>query len=250
MSRECPSPLLTIGPTVPSFYLDNRIEYDKDYGINLHHFDNRTSITHWLTTRPPKSVVYVSFGSIASLSNTQMEELAWGLKASGCDFLWVVRASEVGKLPPGFEKEAGERGLLVRWCPQLEVLASEAIGCFFTHCGWNSILEALALGVPMIGMPQWVDQPTNAMLMQDVWKVGVRVKVDKEGLVMREEIANCINEVMVGERSEEIRQNAKRLKDMAKNAFSQGGTSDKNIDEFISKIERSKLGERSEEITT
>lgn len=234
MSREIP--LLTIGPMIPSLYLDNRIEYDKAYGLNLYNLDSTTSTTHWLSTKPPKSIVYVSFGSMANLSDTQMEELAHGLKASGFDFLWVVRASEEDKLPPGFIEEVEERGVLVRWCNQLEVLANEAVGSFFTHCGWNSTLEALALGVPMIGMPQWTDQPTNAKLIQDLWKVGLRVKADKEGIVTREEIADRIREVMVGERSEEVRENAKRWKDLTKKVASQGGSSDRNIDEFVSKI--------------
>ncbi|KAJ8435146.1 hypothetical protein Cgig2_018974 [Carnegiea gigantea] len=236
MSRECPTPLLTIGPTVPSLYLDNKIEDDKDYGLNLFYLGSIDRITHWLSTKPPKSVVYVSFGSMACLPDTQMEELARGLKACGHDFLWVVRASEEDKLPSSFAEEVRQSGLLVRWSPQLEVLANEAIGCFFTHCGWNSTVEALALGVPMIGMPQWTDQPMNAKLIQDVWKVGVRVKVDKDGLVTREEIEDRIKEVMVGERGEEIRENAKRWRDLTNNAYSQGGSSDRMITEFVSKV--------------
>jgi len=235
MSREWPTPVLTIGPTVPSLFLGNRIEYDKDYGLHLFYLENIARITHWLSTKPPRSVVYVSFGSMACLPNTQMEELAWGLKACGYDFLWVVRASEEDKLPSGFAEEVRETGLLVGWSPQLEVLANEAIGCFFTHCGWNSTVEAVSLGVPMIGMPQWTDQPMNAKLIQDFWKVGVRVEVDN-GLVTRKEIEDRIKEVMVGEKGDEIRENAKRWKDVTKNACSQGGSSERMINEFVSKV--------------
>ncbi|KAL2920776.1 UDP-glycosyltransferase 74F2 [Bienertia sinuspersici] len=236
MSKE--SPLLTIGPTIPSIYVDNRIAYDKDYGLNLYHLDP-TPTLNWLSTKHPRSVIYVSFGSMACLSKNQIEELAFGLKQSDHHFLWVVRASEEGKLPKDFANEVAAKGLIVRWSPQLEVLASEAVGCFFTHCGWNSTLEALVLGVPMIGMPQWTDQPTDAKLIEDVWKVGVRVKVNEDGIVKSEEILNCINEVMIGERREELIENANRWKDLIKKAMSSGGSSDKNIDEFVCKISRS-----------
>ena len=57
----------------------------------------------------------------------------------------------------------------------MDGLSHPAVGCFFTHCGWNSMVEALSLGVPMVAMPLWTDQTTNAKLIEDLWKVGVRV---------------------------------------------------------------------------
>ncbi|KAK9265578.1 hypothetical protein L1049_007410 [Liquidambar formosana] len=229
------SPLMTIGPTIPSIYLDNRIENDKDYGLNLFTLDP-SACTNWLSSKPIGSVIYVSFGSMANLGEQQMEELAWGLKGSNYYFLWVVRASEEAKLPKGFAEEMEDKGLLVNWSPQLEVLASEAVGCFFTHCGWNSTVEALSLGVPMVGMPQWTDQTTNTKFVEDVWRVGIRVKVDDDGIVRREEIEFCIREVMEGERGKEMKNNARKWKELAKEAVDEGGTSDKNIDEFVSKL--------------
>ncbi|KNA14196.1 hypothetical protein SOVF_109460, partial [Spinacia oleracea] len=215
MSKECP--LLTIGPTIPSFYVDKRIPLDKDYGLSLYHLDP-TPTTNWLSTKPQNSVVYVSFGSMACLPKAQIEELAWGLKQSDYHFLWVVRASEEDKLPKGFANEVAAKGLIVTWSPQLEVLASEAVGCFFTHCGWNSTLEALVMGVPMIGMPQWTDQPTVAKFVEDVWNVGVRVKVNEEGLVRREEVKRRIIEVME-QRNGKLVENSNRWKDLVNKAI-------------------------------
>ncbi|CAL9028282.1 unnamed protein product [Prunus brigantina] len=258
MSKVCH--MLTIGPTIPSTYLDNRIEDDKEYGVHLYKIDSVCSA--WLNCKPPGSVIYVAFGSMASLSHKQMEELALGLKGSGFYFLWVVKESEEAKLPPNFKEElelerststsedGGKgKGLIVTWSPQLEVLSNEAVGCFFTHGGWNSTIEALSLGVPMIVMPQWTDQPTNSKLVQDVWKVGVRVKVDhhhhhhdannitdENGIVAREEIESCIRKVMEGETAIEIKKNAKKWKSLAMEAVSDGGTSDTNIHEFLSKL--------------
>lgn len=220
-----------IGPTVPSMFLDKRLEDDKDYGLSLFKPDADTCLT-WLDSKQPGSVVYVSFGSLASLEGEQMIELARGLQMSGSHFLWVVRDLE-WKLPASFIEETSDKGLVVSWSPQLEVLAHKSVGCFMTHCGWNSTLEALSLGVPMVAMPQWTDQPTNAKFVADVWKVGIRVKVNEGGMVSREEISECIKEIMEGEKGTEIRKNSEKWRDLARNAVDEGGSSDKNIDEFI-----------------
>ncbi|XVE72645.1 hypothetical protein DITRI_Ditri11bG0054600 [Diplodiscus trichospermus] len=225
----------TIGPTIPSMYLDKRLENDKDYGMNL--FKPKTSAClSWLSGKPKGSVVYVSFGSFASLGVEQMAELAWALKGSNCYFLWVVREREEAKLPNNFIDEAREKGLVVTWCPQLEVLSHESIGCFLTHCGFNSVLEALSLGVPMLAMPQWTDQGTNAKHVEDVWRIGIRVRPDEKGLVRKEVVELCIKEIMEGEKGKEAKKNAIKWKDLAKKAVEEGGTSDKNIDEFVAKL--------------
>ncbi|KAK6238767.1 hypothetical protein QUC31_004236 [Theobroma cacao] len=115
-----------------------------------------------------------------------MEEIAWGLKGSESYFLWVVRASEEAKLPKDFmDQETSEKGSVVTWCPQLEVLQHEATGCFVTHCGWNSTLEALSLGVAMVGVPQWTDQSTNAKYIMDVWEMGLKAPADEKGIVRK-----------------------------------------------------------------
>ncbi|XWS75971.1 hypothetical protein CRYUN_Cryun01aG0137100 [Craigia yunnanensis] len=88
-----------------------------------------------------------------------MTELGWALKGSNCYFLWVVRKTEEAKLPKNFIEETWEKGLVVTLCPQLEVLSHESIGCFLTHCDFNSVLESLSLGVPMLAMPQGRTKP-------------------------------------------------------------------------------------------
>ncbi|XVF09228.1 hypothetical protein REPUB_Repub07fG0074200 [Reevesia pubescens] len=226
-------PVVMIGPMVPSFYLDHQIEGDTSYGASLWKQDNDQCLK-WLDSKPLKSVVYVSFGSMASISTKQFEEIAWGLKASNMPFLWVAKEFE-DEEQLEFIDSIGERGLFVTWCNQLEVLAHQAVGCFITHCGWNSTLEGLSLGVPMVGVPQWSDQPTNAKFLADVWKVGVRAKND-EGIVTREELEKCLREVMIGERSGEIKSNASKWKEHAKRAVNVGGSSDRNIDEFLAKL--------------
>ncbi|KAL2507174.1 UDP-glycosyltransferase 74E2 [Forsythia ovata] len=221
MASKCP--ILTIGPTIPQLHMD-----DNDYGLSLFK-PNAEDYMKWLDTKENSSVVYISFGSMVTPGEEQMEEIARGLVESNCFFLWVVRAEEESKLPRDF---VSEKGLIVNWCSQLLVLAHPAVGCFLTHCGWNSTLEALSLGVPTVAMAQWTDQTTTAKLIADVWQTGIRTKADENGLVTREEIAGSIREVMQEERGNEIRRNAKRWKQLAKEAVSEGGSSHNNITEF------------------
>nr|AFJ52954.1 UDP-glycosyltransferase 1 [Linum usitatissimum] len=221
----------TIGPTLPSFYLDKELPDDKDYGLSFFKPANE-ACSKWLQSKPKRSVVYVSFGSLADLGPEHVEELCWGLKNSNHYFLWVVRSSEEAKLPQMFKAEMAEKGLIVSWCSQLEVLTSGAVGCFVTHCGWNSTLEAMSLGVPMVAMPQWNDQTTNAKFIMDVWKIGVKAAGDEHGMVGREVIEKCIREVMEVEKGEEMRRNAEKLKKLMKDAVSESGTSHRNITEF------------------
>ncbi|XP_071940410.1 UDP-glycosyltransferase 74E2-like [Coffea arabica] len=228
-------PIKTIGPTIPSMYLDKRLQDDKQYGLSRF-MPMTNDCMPWLNERSTSSVVYVSFGSLAELDAEQMEEVAQGLRTSNYYFLWVVRESESNKLPKDFVKETSDRGLFISWCPQLEVLAHKSIGCFITHCGWNSTLEALSLGVPMIGMPQWIDQSTNAKFVMDIWKTGIKAQPDETGIVRRDVIHECISVVMEGEKGQEIRKNADNWKDLARKAFDDGGSSDKNIKDFVSEL--------------
>ncbi|KAL0383325.1 UNVERIFIED_CONTAM: UDP-glycosyltransferase 74E2 [Sesamum calycinum] len=196
-----------IGPTIPSMYLDKRLHDDKEYGLNI--FKTTTDVcTNWLSKKQPKSVIYISFGSLAQLSVEQIEELAHALTTLNKHFLWVVRSSELAKLPKNFFEESSEKGLIVSWCQQLEILAHDVVGCFVTHCGWNSTLEGLSLGVPMVAMPQWTDQSTNTKFVVDVWRVGIWARADEKGLVREGEIRRCIKHVMEGD-GEEIREKRK-----------------------------------------
>ncbi|RZC64205.1 hypothetical protein C5167_025958 [Papaver somniferum] len=235
----------TIGPTIPSKYLDKRIEGDNDYGLNI--FDTkRAECIDWLNAKEDNSVIYVSMGSMAVLKQEQIEEVAGALLGCDYNFLWVVRKTEENKIPSTFRKDistspGSEKGLVITWCPQLEVLSHPALGCFVTHCGWNSTMESLSLGVPMIAFPQWSDQPSNAKCIEDIWKVGIRVKVDEDGILRKKELELCIKEAMEGEKGKEMKKNAKNWKELAVQAVSEGGSSDKNVDEFLEAMKKEKV---------
>lgn len=225
---------MPIGPMIPSAYLENIKEDNSEYGLNLFK-PEVDSCVQWLDSKDSQSVVYVSFGSLATLSEEQMQEIAWGLKGSDSYFLWVVREDEKEKLPRSFVEDTAEKGLIVGWCHQLDVLAHNSVGCFVTHCGWNSTLEALCLGVPLIALPQWADQTTNAKFVADVWQTGIRAKTDEKGLVTKQEVELCINEIMVGDKRTHFRQNSEKWKKLANEAVDKGGSSDININDFVSK---------------
>uniref|UniRef100_A0A0E0KN51 Glycosyltransferase n=1 Tax=Oryza punctata TaxID=4537 RepID=A0A0E0KN51_ORYPU len=223
-----------IGPLLPSFYLgDDRLPSNTAYGFNL--FTSTVPCMEWLDKKPPHSVVFVSYGTFSTYDAAKLEELGNGLCNSGKPFLWVVRSNEEHKLSQELRKKCEKRGLIVPFCPQLEVLAHKATGCFLSHCGWNSTLEAIVNGVPLVAMPHWADQPTISKYMESLWGMGVRVKQDKSGGLQREEVERCIREVMDGDRTEDYMRSAARLMKKAKEAMQEGGRSDKNIAEFAAK---------------
>ncbi|KAE8797434.1 UDP-glycosyltransferase 74F2-like [Hordeum vulgare] len=126
----------TIGPTVPASYVgDDRMPSDTKYGFHLFELTAAPCVS-WLSAHPARSVVFASFGSLSNLDPAEMREVAHGLLDAGRPFLWAVRESESHKLPAGYgDAVAASAGMLVPWCPQLEVLAHPAVGCFLTHCG-------------------------------------------------------------------------------------------------------------------
>ncbi|KAF8044354.1 hypothetical protein BT93_A2369 [Corymbia citriodora subsp. variegata] len=229
MSEVCP--IRPVGPLVPPLVLGR--DREDDVGVEMWRSDERC--IEWLDRQRHSSVIYVSLGSILVLPAELMENIATGLKKAKHPFLWVVKPPEwsskegEGQLPQGFHEETKEQGLVVPWCPQPRVLSHPAIACFVTHCGWNSILETVCSGVPLIAYPQWTDQPTNAKLIEDVFKIGVRLRSVRE-------LDKCIEDILAGPRSEEFRSNAAPLKEAARKAVGHGGSSDQNVRLFVDEL--------------
>ncbi|CAM0907770.1 unnamed protein product [Alopecurus aequalis] len=223
-----------IGPTLPSFYLDDhRLPSNKSYGFDL--FGGDELCMDWMEKQSINSVVLVSYGTFSQYDAAQLEELGNGLCNSGKPFLWVVRSKESHKLSEDLKTKCEKKGLIVSWCPQLAVLSHKAIGCFVTHCGWNSTLEAIVCGVPLVGIPHWADQPTIAKYVESSWGIGVRTQPGEKGWINMDEVSRCIKVVMDGENKDEYRRNAVKWMEKAKEATREGGSSDKNILEFAAK---------------
>ena len=220
--------MIAIGPLISQFRGD------------LFQVSNEDYYMEWLNSKSNCSVVYLSFGSICVLSKEQEEEILYGLFESGYPFLWVMRSKSDEDEEKWKELVEG-KGKIVSWCRQIEVLKHPSLGCFMSHCGWNSTLESLSFGLPMVAFPQQVDQPTNAKLVEDVWKMGVRVKANLEGIVEREEIRRCLDLVMNrkyinGER-EETEKNVEKWKKLAWEAMDEGGSSILNLANFVDEID-------------
>lgn len=201
----------------------------------------------WLDGRDPNSVLFVSFGSIATVSSEQMRELALGLETSGAAFLWVVRTDSIVEEEkeefetwfPEFVLRTRDRGLLVPWAPQAAVLAHPAVAAFLTHCGWNSTIESIASGVPMLAWPRFGDQTTNCHYITHVWKIGLQLQV-RNDLISKEEIDRKVRKMMAkeDEETDAIRANSRKLEMAAKKAVAKGGSSHAALAKFVEFIER------------
>jgi hypothetical protein len=212
--------LIPLGPMVG--------DADDDADGDLFEQDDQEGYMRWLDAQADGSVVYVSFGSIALLSTTQLEEIRLGLEATHRPYLWVVRRDNrtVQPIP------APERGMVVEWCAQARVLAHRAVGCFVTHCGWNSTVEAVAHGVPVVAAPQWSDQPTNARMAEALWGVGVRAEAD--GTLRGAELARCVQAVLGdSDEAQAIHRRARQWKVRAKAAVAKDGTMATNLRRFV-----------------
>ncbi|XP_010278886.1 PREDICTED: hydroquinone glucosyltransferase-like [Nelumbo nucifera] len=203
----------------------------------------------WLDKHPPDSVLFVSFGGGGrSLSAEQMVELAMGLELSRQRFLWVVRPPQDkvvisanyvaesggpndpnGYLPEEFLRRIKGKGVgmvVGGWAPQVEILGHAAVGGFLSHCGWNSTLESIVHGVPVIAWPLHAEQKMNAVMLTEDLGVAVRVKIASErgGAVMgREEIERMVRLVMEGNQGKALRSRMKQLTDGAVSSVSEGG---------------------------
>ncbi|RWR79292.1 7-deoxyloganetin glucosyltransferase-like protein [Cinnamomum micranthum f. kanehirae] len=225
--------LYTIGPLnklsnhFPNSSLDS-------LGSNLWKEDS--TCVEWLENKGPESVVYVNFGSVTVMTMKQVEEFAWGLANSKHPFLWVIRpdlvTGDAAMLPPEFVKATEERGLLASWCQQEKLLQHPSIGVFLTHCGWNSTMETICAGVPVVCWPFFAEQQTNCRYACTEWGIGMEI----DSNVKRDEVEGVIREMMEGEKGKEMRNKALEWKDLSEIATKSGGSSYKNFDDLVNKV--------------
>ncbi|GLU19938.1 hypothetical protein SLE2022_361580 [Rubroshorea leprosula] len=203
-------------------------------------------VIDWLDGQPVESVIYVSFGSGGTMSAKQMTELAWGLELSRQRFVWVIRPPSdsdksgtyftIGQgsdfhldyLPDGFVTRTRDTGMVVpMWAPQDHILNHPSVGGFLSHCGWNSTMESIINGVPMIGWPLYAEQKMNAAMLAEDVGVAIRPKQppSESRVVGREEIEELVREIMVDEKGRAMRKKMKELKFSAEKALNEGGSS-------------------------
>jgi hypothetical protein len=182
-----------------------------------------------------RAVLYVALGTLAAIPEAQLKEVADGLERAEVDFIWAVRPENID-LGQGFEDRTKDRGLVVRqWVDQPEILQHQSVRGFLSHCGWNSVLESVAAGVPLAVWPMQADQPFNARFAVEELKIAVRVQTSDgtmRGLVTSEEVSRVVRELMLGELGAE----AAKLSVLAKEAVSKGGSSWKAVEDMIREL--------------
>ncbi|KAA8545837.1 hypothetical protein F0562_020712 [Nyssa sinensis] len=230
--------------------LCNRDNEDKAQRGNKASVDEQECLS-WLDSKKPNTVLYVCFGSVSRFSTAQLFEIAMGLEASAQQFVWVVRKEKRNEdeeedwMPKGFEKRMAGKGLIIRgWAPQLLILDHEAVGGFMTHCGWNSLLEGMTAGVPMVTWPLFAEQFYNEKLVTDVLRIGVGVGAqewsrwtdDNKVSVKKEDVTKAVTQLVAGEEAEKMRSRAKVFQDMARRAVEEGGSSYSDLNAFIEEL--------------
>nr|WGG89226.1 glycosyltransferase UGT36 [Helleborus thibetanus] len=205
---------------------------------------------NWLDSKEPNSVLYVSFGSVSRIETTQLHEIALGLEASEIPFVWVIRKPQNVEIdqcfPEGLEERMKGKGLIIReWAPQVLILDHPAVGGFMTHCGWNSTLEGICAGLPLITWPMFAEQFINEKLLTQVLKIGVSVgnqvynswREPKDMAVTKEMVQSAATKLMGNvEEAEDRRRRARELGQMAKRAVEKGGSSYNGLSALIEEL--------------
>ncbi|KAI3890222.1 hypothetical protein MKW92_002682 [Papaver armeniacum] len=254
-----PKPVWTVGPLLPSFLLHGNKNKNKESTVSHSRTGKEFGISpesciEWLNQQKPSSVLFISFGSQNTISAPKMMELALGLEKSGKSFIWVLRppsgfetTSEFKPewLPEGFVERMTEtkKGFLIKkWAPQLEILCHTSTGAFLSHCGWNSVLESLSQGVPIIGWPLYADQTYNSKMIEEDLGVSVELARANEGELCSEDVKKVIEQVMDGSKGEQMRKKATVIAEKIRAAMRedideagghQKGSSIRSIDDFL-----------------
>jgi hypothetical protein len=194
-----------------------------------------TACLQWLDARPRRSVVYVAFGTFAVLDPRQFQELAEGLELTGRPFLWAVRPDFSTGLDKAwlhdFKQRVAGTGMIVSWCPQRQVLAHPAVGCFLSHCGWNSMMEAATNGMPVLCWPYFCEQFLHRGYITDVWRTGLAVSpAAADGVVTKEEVRSKVDKVIT---DQGFKERARWFKDAASRCIAKGGSSQHNFTTFV-----------------
>ncbi|XP_019188096.1 PREDICTED: zeatin O-xylosyltransferase-like [Ipomoea nil] len=229
-----------IGPTLPA-YANPASMISKEQNPFL----------AWLDEQPQNSVLFVSFGTMTSMSDEEVRALATGLELSKHKFLWVLRDADKGnifsgksrriELLEGFEERVKGVGLVVRdWVPQPEILSHRATGGFMSHCGWNSCMESITLGVPIAAWPMHSDQPMNSFLVARILKTGMIVREwgERHEVVKSSGIEKVVRRLMGSEEGDEMRKRAQKLGETIRKSAQEGGASRMELDSFIAHITR------------
>lgn len=187
----------------------------------------------WLDKQNPNSVAYIGFGTVAMLPPNEIVEVAEALESSGTPFIWSMKDHYKRHLPPGILERTAETGKIVAWAPQVQVLSHSAVGIVITHGGWNSVLESIAAGVPLICRPFFGDHSINTWMVENVWKIGLRIS---GGVFTKKGTEHALEQVLSQQKGKELKEQVTLLKDLAFKAVGPNGSSSLNFEELLKEI--------------
>lgn len=226
-------PIYSIGPLQ---LFDLQITKGKFNDMDLNLWKEQSETIEWLDSKEPRSVVYVNFGSITVMTPQQLIEFAWGLANTKMQFLWIIRpdlvAGDSAVLPPEFLTETKDIGMLASWCPQEKVLSHSSIGVFLSHMGWNSTIESICNGIPMVCWPFFAEQQTNSMYASKEWGIGLEI----DNNVKRDEVMKIVIESMQGKKGKEMKKQAVEWQMKAEEAGAPGGSSYMNLEKLVAEV--------------
>ncbi|KAL8122342.1 hypothetical protein AgCh_018905 [Apium graveolens] len=224
----------TIGPQqlLLNQIQNEKAEQVKAIGYSL--WEEEHTCLQWLDSKEANSVIYVNFGSVTVMSAEQLVEFGWGLCNSNRYFLWIIRPDLIvgeSKTTLGVEfmETIKERGFIASWCPQEEVINHVSVGGFLTHGGWNSIIESLSAGVPMLCLPFFGDQQTNCRFLCTEWECGMEIRNDAN----RDDVEKLVRLLMDGLEGKRMKSKALQWKKMAEMACGPDGSSLRNLDKLV-----------------
>lgn len=230
---------LRVLPVGPLVLLDS---YDTCYNVPKSDlWVQEEECLKWLDDKPKSSVLYIAFGSIAIFSTEELHALALGLEASEINFLWVLRPDLMNgapaNLPEGFLERTRSRAFIASWVPQALVLSHSSIGAFLTHCGWNSTMEGIAMGVPMLAWPYFGDQRGNCLQIVEEFKVGLPMLGEDGKVVDQQEVEKIIRSMMCGVEGLQMSKTIANLKEKARYAIAKDvGMSYNNLKDIVREI--------------
>ncbi|KAK9931137.1 hypothetical protein M0R45_018432 [Rubus argutus] len=191
--------------------------------------DDKDGCLQWLDKHKPASVAYISFGSSGTLPPIEVAALAEALDEGGFPFLWSFRGNKED-FPKGFVDRTSSIGKIVPWANQVQILNHSSVGVFVTHCGWNSILESVTGGVPMIGRPVFADQNLNMRSVEVVWKIGARIE---GGVFTKTGAIKALEQALSLEQGKEMRHRVGVLKQLAQEAVGSDGRSAEDLKALV-----------------
>ncbi|XP_016505238.2 kaempferol 3-O-beta-D-galactosyltransferase-like [Nicotiana tabacum] len=183
----------------------------------------------WLDNQEPNSVAYIGFGTVATPPPIELKSMAEALEESKTPFLWSIKDDFITHFPKGFLENTSEYGKIVPWAPQVQVLEHSSIGVFINHSGWNSVLESIASGVPIICRPFFGDHHLNSWMVEKVWKIGVKI----EGGFFTKSGTMVALDLVLSKNREELKQQIGMYKDLALKAVGPSGSSTENFKKLV-----------------